>query len=139
MLNAQFPHTYPFHLETIIISDGEGGTLSQVDTSGSETECELPLPRRIAKRQRGMSSVSPLIVHVLIQNSHPVRGPGCADENKNIDLTASVSSLCLEEAPSLVGPSTTTSAVILDAWSTMRKASAPFVVDNDVAETSLEF
>jgi len=67
-----------------------------------------------------------------------VCGPGHTDNDKKVDLAASVSSLCLEEATSTAGPSMTASAVIFGSWSMMRKASAPFVIDNDVADTSLE-
>ena len=66
---------------------------------------------------------------------HLVHGPDHTNGDRNIDLAASVSSLCLEEVPSAVGPSTT----ILGAWSTMRKASAPFIVGNEVADNSFEF
>lgn len=125
--------THP-HPETIVISDGESSS-SLVSNGGSETERELP-ESRPAKRQRGMSSASyqlhqfkPSLVH----------GPDHAGENTRVDLSASVSSLCLEEAPPLAGPSTRTSTVILGSWSAMRKASARFVVGGDVPEASLEF
>jgi hypothetical protein len=49
-----------------------------------------------------------------------------------------VSSLCLEEAAPSAGPSKT-SAAILGSWTTMRKASAPFVVGDDVVEAAFEF
>jgi hypothetical protein len=48
------------YLETIVISDGEAGTSSQIDTNGSETERESPSPH-IAKRQRGTYSANPSI------------------------------------------------------------------------------
>ena len=72
-------------------------------------------------------------------NFYPVHSPGHADEIKSVELAASVSSLCLEEAPPSVGPSTTTSTLILGSWSKMRKSSAAYVVGDDVTEAMFDF
>ena len=110
--------------------------MSQTGNSGSETEREIPLPHA-AKHRRGMYSVAGHRFHQL-KPSHPVRGPDHGDKDKGIDLAASVSSLSLEALPS-TGPLAALSTVILGAWSAMRKASAPFIVSNEAAKTSLEF
>lgn len=74
-----------------------------------------------------------------VERLYLVRGPDRADETKGVELVASVSSPCLEEAPPLAGPSATTSTVILGSWSTMRKSSASFVVGDDVANATFDF
>lgn len=64
-----------------------------------------------------------------------VHSPDRKGKSVGLDLSASVSSLCLEETSS----SATSSTFALGAWATLRKASAPFFADGAEGETSLEF
>lgn len=54
--------------------------------------------------------------------------------NVGLELSASVSSLHLEEAPPSVAPSN-----FLATWATLRKASTPFFAGGTEGETPLEF
>lgn len=123
-------------LEPIVISDNEGPEPSCREGSGSgeETEHE-PVPLHIAKRARGVS--------FWLVDSHTcstfyilaVHSPDRTEGNVGLELSASVSSLCLGEASSSTAPPN----LALGAWATLRKASAPFFVDGTEGDTSFEF
>lgn len=127
---AVFPTMYLFCLEPIIISDSESEPSHQGSNgSGEETECELP-PPNVAKRLRSVCSAGQELI--TLKYFHSAHSP---DRTEGNTLSASVSSLCLGEAPPLSMPST----FALDAWAALRKASAPYVVDGTDGEPSFGF
>ena len=123
--------------EPIIISDSDGNGSSHHDDSGSGAETEHELPLHIAKCPWG-AFIWPIIIQwsYIFNLLDLVHSPDHTGGNTGLDLSASVSSLCLEEvASSSVMPST----FALGAWANLRKASAPFFVDGTKGETSFEF
>lgn len=124
---------YPFCLEPIIISDSESGPSHRGGSgSGEETEHELP-PSNVAKRLRSACSANQNLL--ALKYLHPAHSPDRTEGNTNLELSASVSSLSLGEAPPLSMPPT----FALGTWAALRKESAQYFIDDIDGETSIAF
>lgn len=69
---------------------------------------------------------------------HLVHSPDRTKKGANLEISASISSLCLEDTSSTASASTV-STLALGAWAALRKTSAPFFADDAEGSTPLEF